>query len=62
MTIPTERYSALVRTKELLEDMMLDFELPKEYREKAYRCLKHYPGMYHLEILSDECPTVLKQE
>lgn len=59
MTMPNERYEAIIRTAKFLEDLMDNFELPVEVRKDAYRCLKHFPGEYHLDILSQECPSVI---
>ena len=59
MTMPNERYEAVIRTKKYLEDMLVDFELPASYRDNAYRCLKHFPGEYHLDRLREECPEIL---
>ena len=57
--MPNERYEAILKTKKYLEDLVVNFELPAEVRDDAYRCLKHFPGEYHLDILRQECPQVL---
>jgi len=46
MSLRYEQYAALAKTREFLLDLMTVDKYPKskkEMREKAYRCLRHYP-------------------
>ena len=49
MTMPHERRSAVDRTRDFLSDLLDPKKtprVPKQIREQAYRCLKHYPEEY----------------
>lgn len=49
MSLRYEQYAALKRTREFLRDLFTVDKYPKtkkEMRERAYRCLKHYPFLH----------------
>ena len=52
MTMPDERYRAVINTRKFLKDILWGEyeEIPQgsEIWERARRCLKHYPGDYHM--------------
>ena len=53
MTLPDERYRAVVRTEEFLKDLCNPRKtprVPKAIREQAYYCLRHYPSKYHMDV------------
>ena len=58
MTMPNERGYAVSRTREFLVELLTDYSAPKKVREEAYRCLKHYPGEYHMDIARESAPEV----
>lgn len=61
MTMPNERRFAVVRTEQFLKDLMDPKKtprVPKAIREEAYRCLRHYPGKYYMELASEQAPTI----
>ena len=61
MTLPVERKNAVIRTEQFLKDLMDPKKtprVPKEIRKQAYRCLKHYPHTYDMELASKQAPTV----
>lgn len=63
MTLPCERYNAIKRTEKFLKDLMdpkITPRVPKEVRQQAYYCLRHYPGNYDLDLLATKCPEVLE--
>ena len=46
MSLRFEQYSALLRSREFLRDLLTTDKYPKtkkEMRERAHRCLRHYP-------------------
>ena len=46
MSLRSEQYNAMIRTREFLRDLMdpaITKRVPKEIRERAYRCIRHYP-------------------
>ena len=55
MTIPLERTRAVNATYEFLKDL-LDREktprVPKEIRQRASACLRHYPNSFDMEVIS----------
>lgn len=61
MTMNYERRNAVNRTREFLVDLMNPKKtprVPKEIREEAYRCLKHYPGEYDIERAAEQSPEI----
>jgi len=61
MTMPIERTWAINNTKQFLVDLMDPKKtprVPKAIRTEAYRCLRHYPGQYHMEQAQQLAPQV----
>ena len=61
MTLPIERKHAVINTEQFLKDLMDSKKtprVPKEVREQAYRCLKHYPSTYYMEEAADLAPEI----
>ena len=61
MTINYERRNAVNRTREFLVDLMNPKKtprVPKEIRQEAYRCLKHYPREYDIERTAEQAPEI----
>jgi len=61
MTIPYERYTAIKNTERFLVELMdpkKTPKVPKYVRERAYRCLRHYPGEYYMEMAQQQAPDV----
>lgn len=55
MTLPDERYSALVTTRQFLRDLLdpkVTPKVPSLVREGAARCLRHYPSSHDLEQIA----------
>jgi hypothetical protein len=49
MSLRYEQYNSLKRTRDFLRDLMDAKARPKtvrETRERAYRCLRHFPFLY----------------
>ena len=62
MTLPNERYYAIKRTEQFLVDLIDPKKtprVPKEVRQQAYYCLRHYPGGYNLDVIAAKCPELL---
>lgn len=65
MTLPIERKHAVLNTEQFLKDLMDPSKtprVPKYIREKAYRCLKHYPSTYYMEEAAEQAPDVFGGE
>jgi len=61
MTMPYERRWAIKNTQIFLRDLMDPKKTPRvpsAVRKEAYRCLKHYPGEYHMEEARKAAPEV----
>lgn len=59
MTLPYERTNAVQNTEQFLMDLLDPKKtprVPKEIRQRAGRLLKHYPGQFYLELVSDKVP------
>ena len=55
MTLPYERKWAVDNTRTFLRDLLSDkYKVPEEVRKEAYRCLKHYPGEYYMDIAEEQ--------
>ena len=63
MTLPYERYRAIKYTERFLQDLLDPKKTPrvsKEVRQRAYSCLRHYPGGYNLDVIATMCPDQLQ--
>ena len=61
MTVPSERTRAVIVTREFLLDLITPSKTPKvprAIRERALRCLRHYPGEYDLMRAHQRVPEV----
>ena len=63
MTLPDERYRAVLHTEKFLQRLAGGelTRVPKAVREEARRLLRHYPSAYDLDRLSEAAPHVLQQ-
>lgn len=64
MTLPDERYRAIQITERLLTDLCdskTTPRVPREIRQRAAQCLRHYPGHYDLQQLESAAPHVVQQ-
>lgn len=63
MTLPDERYKALMYAKTFLRDLLdpkITPKTPKAVRQRAYSVLKHFPTEYEIHKLSLKNPDVLR--
>jgi hypothetical protein len=61
--MPCERYNSIRYTEKFLLDLCDPKKtprVPKAIREQAYRCLRHYPGEFYLDMIATKCPEVLE--
>ena len=61
MTMPNERRWAIENTRIFLRDLMDPKKTPRvpsAVRKEAYRCLKHYPGEYHMGEAAIQAPGI----
>ena len=63
MTLPYERYNAVTRTEQFLKDLCDPKKtprVPREVREQAYYCLRHYPSKYNMDVAATLSPCVFE--
>jgi hypothetical protein len=61
MTLPVERKHAILNAEQFLRDLMdpkATPRVPLAVRQRAWRCLKHFPSKYDMEIASEQAPAV----
>ena len=64
MSLPDEKYRALVYARDFLRDLLSPEKtkrIPREIRNRAYRCLRHYPWDTDLEAISNKLPDIIKK-
>ena len=65
MTLPDERYRSIRITETLLRDLCNSRttpRVPREIRQRAAQCLRHFPGQYDLQQLERAAPHVVQQQ
>jgi hypothetical protein len=65
MTLPVERKHAVLNAEQFLRDLMdpkATPRVPLAVRQRAWRCLKHFPNQYDMEIASEQAPTVFGEQ
>jgi len=61
MTLPDERYRAVAYTRDFLSDLLDPKKTPKvprAIRQRAYRCLRHYPWDLYMEQTAEKVPEI----
>lgn len=61
MTLPNERFRALMYGQDLLRDLLYPSKtpgVPRKIREKARNILRHYPAKYELIKMAELMPKV----
>ena len=64
MTLPDERYRAIRITETLLTDLCNSRttpRVPREIRQRAAQCLRHFPGSFDLWQLEVAAPHVVQE-
>lgn len=62
MTMPDERYRAMVEGLKLLEDLLIPHvtpRVPSDIRERARWVMRHHPSAYELTQLARRSPDML---
>jgi hypothetical protein len=52
MTLPDERYRAVVQTQKFLLEILNTPRVPKAIKDQARYCLRHYPSEYDMKKVS----------
>jgi len=62
MTMPDERYRAMLEGMRLIEDLLIPQVTPRvpgQIRERARWIMRHYPNRFELEAMSTQIPDML---
>ena len=62
MTLPDERYRAVVQTFKFLNEILSTPRVPKKIKEGARWCLRHYPNEWDMEETADKVPEIFQKE
>ncbi len=65
MTLPYERFGAVVQTEEFLKELLDPKKtprVPKHIRQQAKWCLRHYPTQFEMEMTSENYPEMWRKE
>jgi hypothetical protein len=61
MTLPDERYRAVVKTQEFLVEILNTPRVPKAIKDGARYCLRHYPSAWDMKQAAENCPDVFQE-
>ena len=61
MTLPDERYRAVLYTKQFLQDLLVTPRVPKAIRDGARSCLRHYPDTWDMQQAAEATPHVFAE-
>jgi hypothetical protein len=65
MTLPDERYRAVIAAERLLKDLCdpsVTPRVPKTIRARASSVLRHYPGGWDMQRAAHACPDVFQEQ
>ena len=65
MTLPDERYRAIMYAKSLCEDLLYSDRtprVPRAIRERARGVLRHFPEEYYLSMLAESRPDIIERK
>ncbi len=65
MTLPDERYRAVIWAKQFLLELATDKQkyprVPKTVRQQAHSILRHYPGEWDMQQVAEASPHVFAE-
>lgn len=62
MTLPDERYRAVVQTQRFLLEILTTPRVPKAIKDGARHCLRHYPSNWDMQRAAEGAPDVFQKE
>lgn len=62
MTLPDERYRAVVQTQKFLVEILSTPRVPKTIKDRARSCLRHYPSDWDMRRASEGSPEVFQEQ
>jgi hypothetical protein len=61
MTLPDERYRAVVHTRRFLLELLTTPRVPKAVKDQARSCLRHYPSDWEMQQAAEGAPHVFAE-
>ena len=61
MSLPDERYRAVVQTQKFLVEILSTPRVPKAIKDGARYCLRHYPSEYDMKKVSQTSADVFAE-
>jgi len=61
MTLPDERYRAVVQTQKFLVEILSTPRVPKAIKDRARSCLRHYPSESDMIRAAENAPHIFQQ-
>lgn len=58
MTLPDERYRAVVQTERFLKEILSTPRVPKAIKDGARAMLRHYPNEWEMQLAAKGAPNV----
>jgi hypothetical protein len=62
MTLPDERYRAVVQTEKFLKEILATPRVPKKIKDDARWCLRHYPNEWDMKRAAEQVPAVFAEK
>jgi hypothetical protein len=62
MTLPDERYRAVVQTQKFLLEILSTPRVPKAIKDRARSCLRHYPSDWDMQRAAEGAPDVFQEQ
>ncbi len=61
MTLPDERYRAVLQTQRFLLQILTTPRVPKAVKDQARWCLRHYPSEWDMQRAAQGSPDVFQE-
>ena len=61
MTLPDERYRAVIQTQKFLVEILSTPRVPKAIKDGARHCLRHYPNDWDMQRAANGAPDVFQE-
>jgi len=61
MTLPDERYRAVVQTQRFVLEILTTPRVPKAIKDQARACLRHYPSDWDMNRAAEGSPDVFQK-
>lgn len=61
MTLPDERYRAVLQTRRFLLELLTTPRIPKTIKDGARSCLRHYPDTWEMQQVAESSPHIFAE-